>query len=296
MGSMPEKNLTKELTALMQLLDEPDEQVFAAIRSRILAMGVPVLPLLEEEGNNARSSKEKIRIEEILYAIKVEDVFGKLKFWSEHKNHDLLEAWILISGFLSPDDDSEYLETMVNKIYRDIWVEMNNELTALEKIRVINHVFYNVYHFDALQGNKPVLTPYILGNVLRMHKGNPLSLALLYLLIVQRLNIPMFGVNLPKHLILAFTNGITILNPANSYSEEDVLFYLDPFNKGAVFSKSEIELYVKQLHIEMQESFYLPCENKVVIRRLLQDLRVLHKENHNLLMAETMQYLTKALD
>ncbi len=292
---MPEKNITKELTALMQLLDEPDEQVYEAIRSRILAMGVGTLPLLEVEENNIRTPKEKIRIEEIMHTIKVEDVFGKLKFWALHKSHDLLEVWILISGFLSPEDDNEQLKTSVNKIYRDIWVEMNNQLTALEKIRVINHVFYNVYQFDALQGDKPLLTPYLLGNVLRMHKGNPLSMALLYLIIVQRLNIPMFGVNLPKHLILAFTNGKTILKPATGYDEEDVLFYLNPYNKGAVFRKSEIELFIRQLKIKEQESFYLPCENKVIIRRLLQELELLHKRNHNLIMAETIQYFLKAV-
>jgi len=293
---MPEKKFTRELTALIQLLDEPDEQVYAAIRSHIITMGIDTLPLLEDVENNALAPKEITRIQEIMHSIRVEDVFGKLKKWAAHESNDLLEAWILISGFYTPDNDTESMLDSVNKIYRDIWVEMNNELTALEKIRVINHVFYNVYQFDASPGNKPVLPLYLLGNVLRMQKGNQLSMALLYLIVVQRLDIPMFGVNLPKHLILAFTNGKTMLKPAADYREEDVLFYLNPFNKGAVFRKSEIELYIKQLRIEMQETFLLPCENKVIIGRLLQDLGVLHKKNHNLIMADAMQYLLKALD
>ncbi len=293
---MPEKKFTKELTALIQLLDEPDEQVYAAIRSRIITMGLDTLPLLEDVQNNTLASKEATRIEEIIHTIRVEDFFEKLKDWAAYKSHDLLEAWILISGFYTPDVDTESMLNSVNKIYRDIWVEMNNELTALEKIRVINHVFYNVYKFDALQGKNPVLPPYLLGNVLRLQKGNQLSMALLYLIIVQQLDIPIFGVDLPKHLILAFTNGKTILKSAADYREEDVLFYLNPFNKGAVFRKSEIELYIQQLRIETQEAFFLPCENKVIIRRLLQDLEVLHKKTHNIIMADTIQYLLKALD
>ena len=75
----------------------------------------------------------------------------------------------------------------------------------------------------------------------------------------------------------------------------DVLFYLNPFNKGAVFRKSEIELFIRQLKIKEQESFFLPCENKVLIRRLLQELTMLHKKNHNLIMAEATQYLLKAV-
>ncbi len=292
---MPEKNFTKELTALIQLLDEPDEQVYAAIRSNIIAMGVVALPLLEEADNNTLAPKESARIEKIMNAIRVEDVFAKLKSWAEHDSHNLLEAWILISNFHSPEDGKESMKTQVNKLYRDIWVEMNSELTALEKIRVVNHVFYNVYRFDALQEKKPVLPPYLLGNVLRMQKGNPLSMALLYLIIMQRLNIPMFGVNLPKHLILAYMNGNILSKPVADYSEEEVLFYLNPFNKGAIFRKSEVELFIRQMRIKEQESFFLPCENKVIIRRLLQELTMLHKKNHNLTMTEAMQYLLKAI-
>ncbi|VAW29001.1 hypothetical protein MNBD_BACTEROID07-1739 [hydrothermal vent metagenome] len=293
---MPDINFTKELAALIQLLDEPDEKVYAAIRTHILTLGTVALPLLEEVENSAFAPKEITRIREIIHTIRVEDVFGKLKDWATRKSHDLLEAWLLISRFHSHEDNDEYIKTTINKIYRDIWVEMNNELTALEKIRVINHVFYNVHKFDALQEKKPVLAPYLPGNVLRMQKGNSLSMALLYLIIVQRLNIPIFGVNLPKHLILAFTNGKTMLKPATDYLEEDVLFYLNPFNKGAVFRKGEIELFIRQLKVKEQERFYLPCENKVVIRRLLQEMELLHKKNHTIIMADAMRHLMTVLD
>jgi len=293
---MPDINFTKELAALIQLLDEPDEKVYAAIRTHILTLGTDALPLLEEVENSAFAPKEITRIREIIHTIRVEDVFGKLKDWATRKSHDLLEAWLLISRFHSHEDNDEYIKTSINKIYRDIWVEMNNELTALEKIRVINHVFYNVHKFDALQEKKPVLAPYLPGNVLRMQKGNSLSMALLYLIIVQRLNIPIFGVNLPKHLILAFTNGKTMLKPATDYLEEDVLFYLNPFNKGAVFRKGEIELFIRQLKVKEQERFYLPCENKVVIRRLLQEMELLHKKNHTIIMADAMRHLMTVLD
>jgi len=237
---------------------------FIPLSGHIFLLWVRHVTTARRGGKSALAPKEITRIREIMHTIRVEDVFEKLKDWTTHNSHDLLEAWLLISRFHSQENDDEYIKTSVNKIYRDIWVEMNNELTALEKIRVINHVFYNVHKFDALQEKKPVLAPYLPGNLLRTQKGNTLSMALLYLVIVQRLNIPIFGVNLPEHLILAFTNGKTMLKPATDYLEEEVLFYLNPFNKGAVFRKGEIELFIRQLKIKEQESFYLPCENKVV--------------------------------
>ncbi len=292
---MSGKDTTKELAALIHLLDEPDEKVYATIRSRILALGTRALPLLEEADSNLFSQKEAARMEELINTIRVQDVYEKLKNWSEHQSHDLLEPWLLISGFHLPEEDNEKMKASVEKLYRDVWVEMNNKLTALEKIRVVNHVFYNVYQFDALQGNKPVLPPYLLGNVIRMQRGNPLSMAMLYLIVVQRLGIPVFGVNLPKHLILAYMNGNTLPKPLSVYREEDVLFYINPFNKGAIFRKSEVELYLKQLNIKPQEKFFLPVENKVIIQRLLQELTMLHRKNHHPDKAESIQYLLKAI-
>ena len=117
---MPEKNFTKELSALIQLLDEPDEQVYAAIRTRIIAMGVDALPLLEEADDNILAPKETARIEKLMNAIRVEDVYAKLKSWAEDDSHDLLVAWMLISGFHSPEERKESMETQVDKLYRDI--------------------------------------------------------------------------------------------------------------------------------------------------------------------------------
>ncbi len=284
-----------ELKALIQLLDEPDEKVYQTIRKQIVAIGMEALPQLEEAENNFPGEEIGKRLNEIVHAIRVNDTFQGLKKWAETQTHDLLEAWLIVSGFLSPDEDKAAIKASVDKLYRDIWIEMNVELTALEKIRVVNHVFYSVYQYDALQGKKPVLPPYLPGNVLRMQRGNPFSLALLYLIVAQRLKMPVFGVNLPRHLILAYTNGSALPVPATGYQEKDVLFYVNPFNKGAIFRKSEIELYLKQLNIKPQEKFFVPCNNKEIIQRLLQETAFLLRKSPQPEKAADMEKFMSAL-
>jgi regulator of sirC expression with transglutaminase-like and TPR domain len=287
-----EKN---KLNALIRLLDEPDEKVYKTIRQQILALGTSALPILEEAENHLSPELTVSRLSEIIHAIRVNGVYARLKNWSGTQTHDLLEAWLLLSGYLSPDEDPNRLKETVTKLYRDIWVEMNSDLTALEKIRVVNHVFYRVYQYDALQGKKAVLPPYLLGNVLRMQRGNPLSLAMLYLIVVQRLKMPVFGVNLPRHLILAYTNGSALPVPASSYKEKDVLFYVNPFNKGAVFRKSEIELYLKQLNLSPQESYFVPCDNKTIIKRWLHETALLLQKSPQPERAADLEIFMKAL-
>ena len=292
---MADKN-RKELHALIRLLDEPDEKVYQTIRQQILSMGTAALEILQENENHPGSPEIAFRINEIMETIRVNDTHQKLQVWTKTKSHDLLEAWAILSNFLSPDENLGKQKESVDKLYRDIWIEMNPELTALEKIRVINHVFYTVYQYDALQGKKPVLPPYLLGNVLRMQRGNPLTLAMLYLIVVQKLGMPVFGVNLPRHLILAFTNGSALPRPASGFTEKDILFYVNPFNNGAVFRKSEIELYLQQLNIKPQEKYFLPCSNREIIQRWIHETLLLVRKSPHPGRAVSLEHLLSALE
>jgi regulator of sirC expression with transglutaminase-like and TPR domain len=92
---------------------------------------------------------------------------------------------------------------------------------------------------------------------------------MLYLIIAQKLNIPVYGVNLPQHFILAYTTEMVKPIP----DENDVLFYINPFNKGAIFTRREIELFIRQLKVKPVESFFAPCTNINIIKRLINNLK-----------------------
>jgi hypothetical protein len=50
---MPKNNSNKELEALMNLLDEPNEDIFQAIHDRIFAHGKEAVPVLEHAWENS---------------------------------------------------------------------------------------------------------------------------------------------------------------------------------------------------------------------------------------------------
>jgi regulator of sirC expression with transglutaminase-like and TPR domain len=91
---------------------------------------------------------------------------------------------------------------------------------------------------------------------------------MLYIILAQKLKIPVYGVNLPQHFILAYVSELADGVP----SLEDVLFYINPFNKGAVFTRKEIELFIQQLKIDPDRSFFAPCSNVEIIKRLIGSL------------------------
>jgi hypothetical protein len=119
-----------------------------------------------------------------------------------------------------------------------------------------------------------------INRVLETKKGNPISLAIIYSIIAQRLNIPIFGVNLPQHFILAYKDD-ALIKGNNSFKGTEymdynmpgeILFYVNAFNKGAIFNKWNIDQFLKQLNIKPQSIYYEPCSNVDIMMRVCRNL------------------------
>jgi regulator of sirC expression with transglutaminase-like and TPR domain len=130
---------------------------------------------------------------------------------------------------------------------------------------------------------------YYINNLLDTKKGSPLALGLLYIIIAQSLKIRIRGVDLPRHFVLAYLDDQTGREDGEAGSE--VLFYINPFNKGAVFTKNEISLFVKQLKLEQKPEYYRPCDNPTILRRLMNELIFIYEQSGSIQKAEDLKEL-----
>lgn len=261
-----------ELQALISLLDDPDENIFQHIKEKILSLGQEIIPLLENAWEYSFDPLIQSRIEDIIHKIQFEKILNELKSWVKSENQDLLEGTLLIAKYQYPDLDEEKVKKQIEQIKQDIWLELNDNLTALEKTRVINHIFFDVHNFSGNTANFHTPQNSYLNNVLESRKGNPLSLSILYIIIAQNLNFPIYGVNLPEHFILAYKDENNVFPLFSNEDNNKVLFYINPFSKGSVFSKKEIDAFLKQLNVDPDKSFYEPCSNAEIIKRLIRNL------------------------
>ena len=266
----------KELSALISLLDEPSNPVFDKIKEKILYYGIDAIPLLEDAWDNSFDNNIQSRIEEIIHSIQLSNLKDAFVNWKENNRLDLLEGFFLVSKYQYPDLNFDNLKEQVERIEKDIWLELNSNLTALEKIKVINHILFDINRFTGNKTNIDAPQNLFLNNLLETRKGNHLSLGILYIILAQKLGIPIFGVNLPQHFILAYMDEVQDEKIAME-DENEVLFYINPFNKGAVFTQREIELFIKHLKLKPNSTFYKPCDNVAIIRRLLENII----ENYN---------------
>lgn len=260
-----------ELRALLSLLDEPDADNYIRIQDKILSYGEAAVPELEALLDQHFNEMVLQRVMDLVQHIQYDAVYDALKRWASEGAEDLLQGFLIVSQYQYPNLDDVEVRTRLDQLTRDVWLEINNDLTALEKVKVMNHVLFDVSGFSASKTEAHIPQDYLINTLLETRKGSPVSLAILYLLVAHRLDIPLYGVNLPRHFILAYVQE----NPGSKASfpgPDEVLFYLNPFNRGTVFTRNEIDLFIKHIKLKPDPAHYSPCTHKDIIRRLLNNL------------------------
>lgn len=269
-----------KIEALINLLDDTDVEVVEHVTQQLVSYGSDILPVLSNLSADTTDDAHQQRIEAIKRQINLAEVYDNLRLWADNGSRELFEGVFWIARYRQPDLDKGHLNQQIENIKLDLWIELNKDLTPLEKIKKVNHVFYNVYHFrgDVEDYHSPENS--FLHEVLANRKGNPISLSILYAILCQRVGIPVYGVNLPQHYVLSLkdhdtfpdetsTKGYYYLEPTQ---EGKTLFYINSFNKGTVFSQWNIDQFLKQLNIEAEDTYYEPCSNLATVMRVCRNL------------------------
>lgn len=262
---------TNKVRALISLLDDTDREVYTHIHKQLISIGKDVIPLLEDAWGNSMDMLMQQRIEEIVSKIQFDSLLQELITWKANNSFNLISGVIHIARFQYPDLDESKIYQHLNQLQREIWLEINDNLTAFEKINIINRVLFDTHGFGGNTANFHAPQNSFINIVLESKKGNPLLLSVIYAYITRQLDLPVYGVNLPEHFILAYMNH-SFNGEINNATAEDVMFYINPFSKGAIFDKKEIDNFLKKLKLEEQTSYYVPCTNLDILKRLLNNL------------------------
>jgi hypothetical protein len=267
-----EMNL-KEVIALITLLDDPDDGVYSEVKNRFIILGPPAIPHLETAWENSFDALMQKRIETIIHTIQFKALQTSLKNWAEKEQDDLFKGCAIIARYQYPDLDENKLKKQLQQIKQDVWLELHDDLTALEKVKIINHILFEVHQFGGNITNYHAPQNSFINVVLETKKGNPVMLSVIYAIICKELGIPIYGVNLPQHFVLAYVNDFTnLFDPSNKTLSDNILFYINPFSKGLIFNQTDVDLFIKQLNVEPDTSHYLPCSNLDIIKRIINNL------------------------
>lgn len=249
----------RELKALVSLLDDQDDQIVNQIVDKIRSLGKEIIPFLENEWETNFNPSVQRRIEELIHDLQYELLKDRIQDWYDSKDQDLLTGLWLVATYQYPDLELEKIRQDLEQIYYDAWLEFKPDLYPYDQIKILNSVLFNKLKFGANTKNFHSPGNSMINIVLETHKGNPITLCIIYMLVAQKLKMPVYGVNLPNLFIV-------------TYKEEKNQFYINAFNKGLIFTKQDIENYIHELRLTPQDSFFEPCSNLEIIRRVFRNL------------------------
>lgn len=271
-----------EIKALVSLLSDDDAEVLTHVEDKIRSLGDRVIPFLETEWEQSFEPNVQQRIEDLIHELQFEVLKQKLKTWSDEGSENLLEGMWLISTYQYPDLEFEKLEDNLNQIFYEVWVAMRDDLYAFDQIKTINSIFFGKLRFLANTKNFHAPANSMINQVLETRRGNPISLCVLYMLIAQKLKVPVYGVNLPNLFIL-------------TYKSDDMQFYINAFNKGIIFTEADIDNYLDNLKLPHLDLFYQPCSHIAIVKRTLRNLTVSFERTGDYDKAEEVKQLLAML-
>lgn len=267
-------NNSGEILALINLIEDPDEEVYNSITNRFVGYGKTILPVLKEQLDFTSDPMVVKRIEDILFKVSLSLLTEALQNWKESTSGSLQEASILISNFIEPNLEDEEVLFEIEKMKKSIWLEINDYLTPLEEIIIVNKILFTYYKIKGIETKYKTNTEFNFCELLIKKTGNGLPMGALYLILCDLLNLSVKPIDIPQQNLLAYYVQEEYLSEKN----ETALFFIDPIN-GHVYTHQDIETYLKKINHPHDTTLLKPLSEEGYINKWIVGLAKCEKEN-----------------
>lgn len=259
------------LESLIALLDDPDNSVFQFVLDELLKEDISIIDHLEHLWETSMDELVQKRLELVIKQIQTKNTKKRMSEWANQESIDLFEGFFLISSYQYPELKLKTIQAQLENIRKSVWIEFRNSLTSLEKITVMNHILFDHYRFavDEMNPDSPQLC--YINKVIESHKGNTISIAILYLLVARSLDLPVEYIDFPDHPLIAYFDKETAFLVHGSETEHP-LFYINPANKGAIIGPKEVDYIQHTSELTAPSQFTTPCSNRIILKRLIERL------------------------
>lgn len=185
----------------------------------------------------------------------------------------LLEAAASLAQDVDPDLDLHLVLDEVDLLAAKLERRIPADSPDLQKLLALNHFFYRELSFAGNINNYYDPQNSYIHAVLRTRRGIPISLAVLWLELAERIELPAVGVSFPGHFMIKISleAGQVVLDPmtGQSLTREDLLDRLGgskmPFDGGEE---------------EVPMGLFLQAASKhEIIERMLRNLREIYASN-----------------
>ncbi len=177
---------------------------------------------------------------------------------------DLLRAALTFARVEDPALDIEHYVRRVDALAKRVAAKIQDPDDPTGMIAAINAVLFQeeVFRGNTVDYYSPRNS--FLQHVLDRQLGIPISLALVYMEVAQRVGFPLYGVGMPGHFLL------------KHYDVSGQAILIDAFERGSIVSEEDCQQRLKTIYsgqITLQPEFLLPVTRRQMLTRMLNNLR-----------------------
>jgi len=186
---------------------------------------------------------------------------------------DLACAVLEIARDDYPDLDVAGYLRRIDQIAVHVMERLGSEKTVYHRIAALNSVMFEEHGFHGNRRNYYDPKNSFLNEVIERKMGIPISLSVLYMEVAQRTGLPLYGVSFPGHFLV-------------KYSDDRERIVIDPFNAGEVKSRESLGQLLESLYggkVTLVDDFLEPVTKKQIIRRMLNNLKMIYLQEKNFL-------------
>lgn len=221
---------------IIDLYRDSDPAVVSALESYFLDNGSAALDGLKLSYRDELDPGRKSLLKDMLCRYNKKSVIRALKEMAGQSKDDeccMLEAGYQVASLTDPALRRDDYMAAIMPMAMAVISEVSDARTAIENVNLLNHVFYNCCSFSAANPFDMSLDGSLLMNVIKMRKGSPFAISLIYFIIAQVAALPVYP--------LCFTGGFVPVYMENG----KILFNINVFHKGEIFIENNISNMVK---------------------------------------------------
>lgn len=238
-----------EIMSLLRLLEDPDDSVFQAIKGKFIEDSNLFKDYLENYVALSYSEIGRSRAEFILNEIFFLDFEAKLNRYLRDKKSRLIEGVAILETYFSKDVEQNEIVELFNEINKKIWLEINEQLTGIEKVKLIGKILFEKENILSLPSGEISAKSLSMFNCMLQKKYSSPSLAMMYCMIAQESEVPLFPLFVPGLFLLSYVDN-ELADAVFQEATNGSVFYIHPYDKGEFINHQIIEKYLQENKIE----------------------------------------------
>jgi regulator of sirC expression with transglutaminase-like and TPR domain len=183
----------------------------------------------------------------------------------------LAEAALLIAQEEYPTLEVATYLRQLDAMAATIQARLGLELDARRIVARINAYLFDEQGFHGNQEAYYDPRNSFLNDVLDRKTGIPITLSVLYIEIARQVGLPIVGVGMPGHFIVAYT-------------AQPEPFWVDPFHHGQILSRQDCAARLHQIYgpaLAWQDTYLQPVSDHNILRRMLYNLKAVYVQRRD---------------